>query len=392
MKYINFLFHIYQPPVQSETALAQIVRKSYDPLLRQIAQYPNLKFTLNINYCLVELLLESFPHLVRRIREVHDQGILELTETGAYHPTFPLIPLREVKRQIEINNREMRKVLSSHYNPKGVFPPELAFAGRLVPLFKSLGYRWTMADDCYLQYYGSEVPYDKIYTFDGLAVFLRNNFWSNQLANYHGQWANGQDFVTQLADSLESWMGKTSGYAIIALDGETFGHHHPELGERFLSEMFAALSDAAERLQTVHEADLYREFPHTPHFIPPGSWSTDAADVQRRDYFSWWNSDQNRIHELQWKFTNFVLEMVRGIQNDEINLELDRSLYSCQYWWASHWKFSPEEIYKGAFNMMQILQKAADILDDQYYVIKPGEAIFRQLVTEIEKRRNGVEA
>ena len=74
MKYINFLFHIYQPPVQSETMLRRIVRESYDPLLRQMAQYPNLKFTLNINYCLVELMRESFPHLVKSIRELYEGG------------------------------------------------------------------------------------------------------------------------------------------------------------------------------------------------------------------------------------------------------------------------------------------------------------------------------
>ena len=193
----------------------------------------------------------------------------------------------------------------------------------------------------------------RIYAFDGLAVFLRNSFWSNQFAGYRGQWDHGQDFVAELTDSLESWMGATDGYAIIALDGETFGHHHAKLVRSYLNEMFSALSDATDRLRTTHLADLYRYFPHALHFMPPGSWSTDAADVQRRDYFSWWKGEHNKIHQLQWELTDVILDKVRSIDNDEINAEMDRALYSDQYWWASHWKFDPEEIYKGAFNMMQ---------------------------------------
>src|SRR5208283_3045418 len=184
-----------------------------------------------------------------------------------------------------------------------------------------------------LNYYETKVPYNKIYSFDGFAVFLRSNLWANKFANYDDQWPQGEDFVDEVLNSSNSLMGTEDGYLIIALDGETFGHHHPSLGDAFLGQLFKALRNACDSFQTAHLSDLYRRFPKESHFIPPSSWSTDQADMQNRDYFSWWKSTTNRIHQLHWRFTNLVLEKVRKINNKEINDEMDKALYSCQFWW-----------------------------------------------------------
>jgi predicted glycosyl hydrolase (DUF1957 family) len=398
MKYVNFLFHIYQPPIQEDRVLAEVVTQSYEPLTKCIREFCELKFTLNVNFSLLQLLDQPFPHVIDNIRTAYENGSLELTATGAYHPIFPLIPLDEVARQIDINQRGTRELLSPLFKPEGIFPPELAFTGRLVPLFKSMGYKWTIADDGTFQYYGSKIPYNVIYSFNGFAIFLRSNLWANKFASYRGQWSRGKDFVDELLSSMKSWMGDGDGYLIIALDGETFGHHHPSLNEKFVREVFEALYNARNHLQTAHLSDIYQHFPQEPQFIPPSTWSTDHADIQNRDYFSWWNSRLNKIHLLQAQFTSLVLQRVRKLDDPEINEEMDKALYSCQFWWASYWKFSPREIYKGAFNLMRILQKAVDILNSQTsrflsnkQLLEEGEKVFRELITEIEKKKHGAE-
>lgn len=390
MKRVSFLFHIYQPPNQSDKVLKDITQQSYEPLARQILEFSDLKFTLNINYSLVHLLASRFPHVIDNIRLALENGNLELTATGAYHPIFPLLPASEVARQLALNERGNQQSLSPSFQPVGIFPPELALTCALIPLFKSLGYKWTITDDANLNYYGRPVPFDRIYTFDGFVVFFRSNHWANKFANYHNQWPNGKAVVADLISSLSEWMKDRDGYLIIALDGETFGHHHRFLNEVFIAEMFDALRANKDQIQTAHLSDLYTQFPHVSEFVPPGSWSTDEADIRNRDYFAWWQSRFNKVHHLQWRFTSHVLQVVRRRGDDaEVNNDLDRALYSCQYWWASLWKFNPGEIYKGAFNMMRVLQLAAS---DDMDLLEKGEDLFRELVTEVEHEsmRRGV--
>lgn len=390
MKYVTFLFHIYQPPVQSERQVTEIAQQSYEPLTRIIKEFGDLKLTINVNYSLVELLHFRFPHIIQNIRSSFESGALELTATGAYHPVFPLIPSAEVDRQIKINQLGNQRLLSASFKPKGIFPPELAFDGRLASTFRSLGFEWTIADDSGIQTSGSEIPYNRIYDFGGIAVFLRSNYWANKFANYDGRWKSGKDCVADLLDGMSRWMGDDDGYVIVALDGETFGHHHPSLNDKFIRGLFEALRGAREHLQTAHLSFLLTKFPRVSHFVPPGSWSTDSADRGRQDYFSWWKSIANPVHQLQWKLVNLVLQKVRAINHDELNQEMDKALYSCQFWWASYWKFNPGEIYRGAFNVMRILQWATDVLhqDDQMFDqdtdLREGEILMRQLVTEVE--------
>jgi predicted glycosyl hydrolase (DUF1957 family) len=387
MKHINFFFHIYQPHNQLPEIVDQIVAESYEPLLRQISALPHLRCTLNINYSLVELLRPRFPALLDHIRQACEAGQLELTATGAYHPIFPLIPEREVAKQIALNTAGIRRDVLPTFAPRGVFPPEMAFDGNVAAIFKSLGFEWTLTDDSTLDFYGLEVPRTQIYSFDGLVVFLRSNFWTNRFADYRGQWTNGSDAAKELCQSLENWDNGKDGYLIIALDGETFGHHHRTLGEPFLADLFTALLANPSDVALSHLSDICRKFDHVPAFIPPGSWSMDRENIRSRDYFSWWRSNRNDVHRLQWEFTEFVLDRVRRADSPELGAAMDRALYSCQFWWASLWKFNPGEIYKGAFDTMQILQTAGELLGN-YEEIREGEQLFRELVTEIENQQH----
>ncbi len=389
MKYLNLLFHIYQPPVQDNEVTHTITEESYRPLARSFVDFQDLKCTLNINLSLTEKLATLETDVIANIKKAYEHGNLELTDSGAYHPIFPLIPFDEIKRQLQLNRVGNQQHISPKFKPTGIFPPEMAFEARHAPLFKEMGYEWTITDDGNLGYYGIEAPYNKIYCCEGFGVLLRSNHWSNKFAHFkQGQWKSAREFVEELDTGLEQWMGNNDGYVIIGLDGETFGHHHPELGKDFLPEMFEVLREYKHRIQLATLSEIFNRFPKTPQFIPPTSWSTDRVNIEQKDYFSWWKSHQNKIHTLQWEFTNLVLEKVRGIVNEDINKEMDKALYSCQYWWACFWKFNPGEIYKGAFNMMKILQHAAELLNNNYELIKEGEDIFKQLILEIKKEEH----
>nr|VFJ93152.1 MAG: Glycosyl hydrolase family 57 [Candidatus Kentron sp. H]VFJ94038.1 MAG: Glycosyl hydrolase family 57 [Candidatus Kentron sp. H]VFK00702.1 MAG: Glycosyl hydrolase family 57 [Candidatus Kentron sp. H] len=70
----------------------------------------------------------SLPRLLANTRAAHEQGNLELTTNGAYHPIFPLLPRGEVIRQLELNEEGIRRLLTDKFQPNGVFPPEMTFS------------------------------------------------------------------------------------------------------------------------------------------------------------------------------------------------------------------------------------------------------------------------
>ncbi len=391
MKYINLILHIYQPPTQSPDVLDKVVAECYQPLTELFLEFSDLRFTLNITYSLVELLKDPYPEILANIRQAHAAGTLELTATGAYHPIFPLIPEEEVRRQLEINHEGNRMDLTPDFDPKGVFPPEMAFDGQLASTLRQAGYRWTIVDDHILDYFNRPIPFDQIYTFDGLGVFLRSNHWSNRFAQYEGQWGRGADAFEELRRGMREWTGDKDGYLIIALDGETFGHHQKKLSSHFLREFFEAIRNQSE-IQLSHLSSLFdnHAFPKHQNFIPPGSWSSDPVDTARNDFFTWWKAQENQRHQLQWELTELVLDQVIRTNDKDLRRQMDRALGSSPFWWASFWKFHPtsvNEIYKGAFLLMENLQRAAAI-NGYHQEIERGERLFRNLVTQIEIDRH----
>lgn len=392
MKYVNFLFHIYQPPTQSPGVVDRIVAECYRPLTELFLEFSDLRFTLNLTYSLVELLKDPYPEVLANIRAAQVAGTLELTATGAYHPIFPLIPEEEVRRQLRINRDRNRRDLAPDFNPVGVFPPEMAFDGHLATILHDEGYRWTVADDGIMGWFDRPIHYDSIYTFAGIGVFLRSNHWSNRFAQDHGQWPTGADAFRDLHRGMQKWMGDKDGYLVIAVDGETFGHHQKTRDTSFLRDIFTAFRANEDEIQLSHLSALFDNpaFSKRPGFIPPGSWSFDPVDIAHDDYFSWWKAKDNERHRILWELTELVLDQATRTADEKLRGQMDRALYSCPFWWASFWKFHPEsvgEIYKGAFLLMGILQRAAAI-NGQQPEVERGERLLRDLVTQVEIDRH----
>lgn len=333
MIYLGFLLHIYQPPNQLKRVLDRIVLECYDPLLDLISSRDNAKFTLNLNWSLTELLVkQGYNHLIQKIKRELKNKKIEITGTAAYHAILPLIPKDKQLRQIAINYEKNREVLGKYYKPKGFFPPEMAFGHEIIESIKESGYKWAITDDQPYNCIHNEVPWNYIPEMESLPIFLRSNLWSNKISmekHADGRKFSGWEIIDWLISDMNKWWGGRDGYIIIAMDGETFGHHVPGYIELFLEQMLDALQERKDQIKMVHITELLKLFPCVKKEVPPGSWSTNADDFWSGNFFPLWKNKYNASHQLLWELVELAMSSVKHLEE-----KLDKSLNSCTFWWA----------------------------------------------------------
>lgn len=362
MIYLGFLLHVYQPPNQFDAMLNRITEECYRPLFNLIVNR-KAPYTVNINWSLTEKLLQKgHEDVVETIGKGLKEGILELTGSAAYHAILPLIPEPERKRQLELNAANHANLWKNFYKPRGLFPPELAFGHEIVSVVKNSGFQWLLADDVSYSCLHGSVPYNFVPQVEGLGVLLRSGFWSNRITleqNKEGKKFRGDTIVDWIVKDLDPWFKGENGYLILAMDGETFGHHHPEYIEEFVVPFLDALSSRKNSVQLVHLSKIYDLFPKIESEIPPGSWSTSVADFWEGNFFPLWKNPKNQAHHLLWQLTQLALESV-----DKLRGKMDRSLNSCTFWWAAT---QPEKSSPITLSGMDMLLEVIRLADSMNY-------------------------
>jgi len=370
MIYWAQLLHFYQPPTQVPSMLKKICDESYRPLLRVFEEYPNARVTINFNGVLTDMLIDcGHKDVIEGLRSLAENGQLEFTGTGKYHPILPLIPKEEVKRQIDLNTQTNRRFFGNAYTPQGFFPPEMCYSqGILQPIIKS-GYRWIILSGIACP---ADWPLDIIYRAEcdrqEIAVFFRDDVLSNRISF---QDLEAKEFVAH----LEEWQGKRENiYVVTAMDAETYGHHIQGWERTFLARVYEELepptepleeakqakalagqhaalltnNEAAAKIQMVTVSQLIDLFPQGQTIEPkPSSWSTTADDMKAGNYYPLWQDKKNEVHRLQWEHLSICIELVSEALQCADNEEsrhsaaiarglLDRAEHSCQMWWASN--------------------------------------------------------
>lgn len=357
MHWANFL-HIYQPHNQHKDIVDAVVAQSYRPLLEGIRKRKKARLTININAALLEL-FDKYGHvdLIDITREIAGSGQIELTGSAKYHTFLPFLDEAEIERQIRINNETSKFYLGDSWKPRGFFPPEMAFDGKIVPIVENLGFSWIILDEIACGGKPEEVDYRSRYKIKNskLNVYFRERRLSNLIMGA----------VVRSAETLKEAMKddlSSDRYAITAMDGETFGHHRPGLEKMF----FEILDDTAFNLIQISEiADHFKkEIEITP---TNSTWASSAGDIERGSQFLSWSDSSNEIHSKQKELAELVLSEVRKISPDEpfyadLRHKMDVGLASDQYFWASAkpW-WSVEMIEVTAFQLLEIIRKIPNI-------------------------------
>lgn len=368
------VFHFYQPPTQFPAVLKKICHESYRPLVDLLGEFERAKATVNINGALTEMLADcGHEDVLRGLRRLAEDGRIELTGSAMYHPILPLLPDREIRRQIALNHATNRRAFGDAYRPKGFFPPELAYGPSLIGPVHESGHDWILAAGIACPTAWPLSVVHRLTDQPRLAILFRDDIISNRISF---QSIDGFAFV----DHLHA-VGRNSGapprYVVTAMDAETFGHHIRDWERLFLAHVYAQLDseppvadvfDLRERVQLAQQhrsvllsgapelgpelavvtvSELLARFPSGTPVIPrPSSWSTNTSDLAAGVPYPLWDDPGNSMHGLLWRHLRLGMELVEAAGSlaatrdarrhaDLARGLLDRALHSCQFWWAS---------------------------------------------------------
>lgn len=421
------VFHFYQPPTQFPDVLKKICRESYRPLIELLSEFERARATVNINGSLTQMLLDcGGEDVVSGLRRLAESGRIELLGSAMYHPILPLIPEREIVRQIELNHATNRRAFGDIYAPRGFFPPELAYDTMVATSALATGHRWILTSGiaCAIDW-----PVDRVHRISGfpeLAVLFRDDIVSNRISFRN---IDGFGFIDHLRSLGRA---ESSTYVVTAMDAETFGHHVAEWERLFLAHVYAQFDSELDRvelgmhervnlaaqhrqiltepapggreLRVVTASELLDLFPGGAPTTPrPSSWSTSGEDLARGVPYPLWKDPSNPVQALLWRHLHVCQELVdlatrtagpEGRRYADIARGLlDRALHSCQFWWASRrpmWDLNMVErglaeqraVALNAMKALTMSEKAArETADDRYAIAEDlGRRVRRQLL------------
>ncbi len=460
MLYIAILLHIYQPSTQFPEITSDITNTSYRLLLK-ILEKTKAKVVLNINASLTEQLARlGGEDVIRSIVGLAQKNQIEFTGSAAYHPLLSRLPADLIIRQIQLNTEINQKYFGKIYCPDGFFPPEMAYSNRVGEVLKDLNFDWVILDEHGYPGGVNKIRHDVIYvkqpqtvilgseatpesdsgqarmtTRKPLNIFFRNDDLSLGIAfsqiktlndfkriigviarknfspSLRGVSETNDEAIYSPKDKIAtatSWPRNdtsmnvdTDSYIIIALDGETFGHHQPGQ-EKLLTDILSY-----NKINKVTISELKKYFQKEVLIKPLTScWGVSNEDMQKKIYWPRWSYPGNPIHELQWELTRLAIksqqkrhsgEPERRLQNrfwtgqNDGPTLFDKALQSDQYWWASHKPYwHPEMIRRGAEMLKNVIrqnpQNSAKIkkkAQKLYYdIVETGQRLYgKQIIT-----------
>lgn len=342
---VSFFLHIYQPENQFDDVLDRIVNESYRPIFRFLNDNPKATLTFNISGVLLELWdKKGYRDLIDTVNTLLKRGQIELTGTAKYHAFLPLIPKSEVERQVMLNFETSKFYFGEFYKPQGFFAPEMSYSPKIAEVAKSFGYKYIVADQIAFNGSLESNPFNSIASIGGVGVdiYFRHKNLSNLIMGANFQ--NTKLLISAISNYEKEIDNNNQGYALLAMDGETFGHHRVGLENT----LFGALT--SKKLITVKVQDIKKHISSVREVVPVDStWASSQKELEEGTPFKLWFNPDNQIHKLQWELTDLAIYVVNEAKSRTL---LDSALYSCHYWWASAnpW-WSIEMIEKGAYGL-----------------------------------------
>jgi alpha-amylase/alpha-mannosidase (GH57 family) len=278
--------HFYQPargnPITTEIGDEEsaapyrnwnerVTAESYRPNA-EVGNFERMSF--DVGEALMRWLQDYDPATYTKIidsnrHHVREHGVSNALARPYYHLVLPLSRLRDKRTMLHWGRHTFQYRFGAE--PTGVWLPELAFDLETLQAVKAAGFTYTILSQSQVDGHLEGGPYwVDLENGEQLAVFVRNDSLSNDLSfNISGVGGAGH-----WARSVLGSRGTRGGrLTLIAVGGETFGHHH--LGEEQFLKWLLEREASAVGYKVVTLNQYLRDNPPTDTITvrPFSSWS-----------------------------------------------------------------------------------------------------------------------
>jgi len=316
---IALVLHLYQPPTQEEAVFRKIFSQCYQPLTKLIKTKKNFSLALNIPLSLLEQADKyGYGDWITDIKNLYASERVELTGTAAYHPLLTKLSVASAEKQIVLNEYALGYYFGSRTgfegeaavmtkNIGGFFAPECAVNTGVVSLVNEFGYDWILVDQTSIPNL-SYIGYEPVYYTEGdlgIKIVPRNKRLSDILSFYRGSSA------TQLVDTIFA----SGAVQVIALDGETFGHHNPA-GLDMLEDIINAVTERGGNFVTVRHLLSELKSKNIEEVVE-STWGAGYEDMTAGNTYPYWSG--NDIQQNLGSLEKILGECMASVPNTEVN-------------------------------------------------------------------------
>jgi hypothetical protein len=344
---VALVLELYVPPVAGQAGLEHAVREVYRPLVRLLERRERAALTVAIDpWLALELLRYGHGGVLYGLGAAAERGQVELALGSRNHALLPLLPRTEAERQLALGEEAMREALGRTFRPRGLFPPQLAYARVVAEVAAARGLRWVLCDELALGRLG-EAPTRAIAALRGrteVLLHFRDRELSRRLGR--GELSDGRALARAVTARAPG------GHVVLAVPAELFQAAGPA---------FAALDDALARptdeLLLATLGSLGGLFPGRIEVEPlPSSWRTTPDVLAAGRPFAAWSATTNELQAMLWRLASLgwdeaAREAAAGERRPEagrLRALVDEGLHSSTFRYAGEQSWDPDTVRRGA--------------------------------------------
>ncbi|MGB4201648.1 MAG: alpha-amylase/4-alpha-glucanotransferase domain-containing protein, partial [Thermotogota bacterium] len=151
MKGIHLLIgvHNHQPVGNFDFIFKEAFQKAYEPFIRTLYKFPNVKMNLHFSGALLLWIAEHSDSLTEMLRKMVQKGQVEMFTGGFYEPVLAVIPEADQRKQIEKLTAFVDRLFGAR--PKGLWLAERVWEPHLPTVLSQCGIEYVAVDDTHFK-------------------------------------------------------------------------------------------------------------------------------------------------------------------------------------------------------------------------------------------------